>query len=1347
MQLDKQGLLNPKTVKVKDIWLRNALSLCEQGLQPDPRVLDCQVVQTIIPNNATFQTKDLDTYDSDCDDISNEKVILMAIISSYGSDIILEKAQRIKPTLYDGIIISAKHVAMHVIDDEETLILEEESRSKMSAKDKDLETIKRKICNKPIDYVKFNKLYEDFRKRFVPQKELSADEALWYHMLNPSTKSSDALLVKIEAPKELSKVSLVIESLKNLKLHLANFVKVVKIRTTPNARTEDVLLTVMNSMSLIDESVNVERKRNESRDTCFNLKAELLKSQNSHNDLLKRCSELEKHFIFLESSIQLNQEIFQKDESCDNQNALEIPEYFQNNNLKAQLHDKDSTICKLKDIIKSMREKSKDKNVNFDYVEIETKKVELEKSVAKLISENERLCNEINHVKQVLKEQFDSVKKIRVSTKEQSDSLIDKLNLKYAKNKDLKAQIQDKGIVEQARAKQPLDNVLDFSCKHAQRIQELLVYVTDTCPNAINLSAKKVAITPKNNVKKVRFAKPLTSSSNIKQVVHIVLWYLDTRCLKHMTGNRSQVMNFVSKFLGIVNFGNDHIARIMGYGDYEQGNVTISKVYYVEGLGHNLFFVGQFCDVDLEVAFWKNTCFICNLEGVNLIFRSRDTNLYTISLDDMLKTSLICLLSKASRTKRWLWHCRLSHLNFGTLNKLAKDGLARDILRLKFQKDLLYLACRLGKSKKSSHQSKAKNSNQEKLYLLHMDLCGLMPVASINEKSSGPIHQCMTPTTSSSGLVPNPILQQPCIPPNIDDKDHLFQPMFDEYFNPPTIAVSPVPVAAAPRVVDLANSPMSTSIDKYAPSASIPSTQEQEHSPNISQEPKNFKQVMTKPSWIDAMQEENHEFKRLQATVSVHKSAIKFMINKKKVSLDVDMFREIVKIFPKIARQEFEDLVLEHDILSFISNLGYTRDITYLTDVNVDYLHQPWRAFATIINNKKDFHISHASGLGDGVDTQSKVPDELQQKTFEADINDNDSDENDDKRIESDSDVIPDPCKTNEEHDEEEEEYDDEFNLKEDENINEEEDDDKDVNVNLGNKDVDMTYTDQGAIEQQNDSHLSGFEQEEEDTHVTLTPVLDVQKTRGPIESSSISSDFTSKFLNLHNLYPADNEIASLMDTTTYHATSILEIASSFATLTPLPTLFFNPISQQATPTPTPTASETITILPAILDFTSVFKFNERVTNLEKDLSKIKKVDQTIIKEEVNAQLPQILPQAISDVATPVIKKNVIESLETDVLTRSLSQPQSSYEAAATLSEFELTKILMAKMDKNKSFDVADYKRELYDALTKSYKMTNISSSHMEFITGDNKEQPADKEVTKADWFKKPKRPPTLDPD
>ncbi|GKC77691.1 retrovirus-related pol polyprotein from transposon TNT 1-94 [Tanacetum coccineum] len=176
----------------------------------------------------------------------------------------------------------------------------------------------------------------------------------------------------------------------------------------------------------------------------------------------------------------------------------------------------------------------------------------------------------------------------------------------------------------------------------------------------------------------------------------------------------SSVDECMSSKLFFVKFRNDHVAKILGYGDYQIGNVTISRVYYVEGLGHNLFSVGQFCDSNLEVAFCQHTCFIRNLEGVDLLTGSRGNNLHTLSLRDMIVSSLICLLSKASKTKSWLWHRRLP--------------------KLKFEKDHLCSACAMGKSKKKPHKPKSKDTNQEKLYLLHMDLCGPMRVASVNGK-------------------------------------------------------------------------------------------------------------------------------------------------------------------------------------------------------------------------------------------------------------------------------------------------------------------------------------------------------------------------------------------------------------------------------------------------------------------------------------------------------------------------------------------------------------------------------------------------------------------------------------
>nr|GEV37189.1 integrase, catalytic region, zinc finger, CCHC-type, peptidase aspartic, catalytic [Tanacetum cinerariifolium] len=210
---------------------------------------------------------------------------------------------------------------------------------------------------------------------------------------------------------------------------------------------------------------------------------------------------------------------------------------------------------------------------------------------------------------------------------------------------------------------------------------------------------------------------------------------LDFGCSKHMTGDRSQLVNFIQKFLGTVKFGNDHVVKIMGYGDYQIGNVTISRVYYVEGLGHNLFSVGQFCDSYLEVAFRQHTCFILNLDGVDLLTGSQGNNLYTLSLLYMMASSPICLLSKASKTKSWLWHRRLSHLNFRAINHLARQGLVRGLPKLKFEKDHLCSACAMGKSTKKTHKPKSKDTNQEKLCLLHMDLCEPMQVGISHETS------------------------------------------------------------------------------------------------------------------------------------------------------------------------------------------------------------------------------------------------------------------------------------------------------------------------------------------------------------------------------------------------------------------------------------------------------------------------------------------------------------------------------------------------------------------------------------------------------------------------------------
>ncbi|GJZ18209.1 retrovirus-related pol polyprotein from transposon TNT 1-94 [Tanacetum coccineum] len=199
--------------------------------------------------------------------------------------------------------------------------------------------------------------------------------------------------------------------------------------------------------------------------------------------------------------------------------------------------------------------------------------------------------------------------------------------------------------------------------------------------------------------------------------------------------NSTSFLGRLSKFfLGTVRFGNDHGNAILGFSDLQWGNILITGVYFVEGLGHNLFSVGQFCDSDLEVAFRRNTCFIRNLEGVDLLKGNRPTNLYTINLDDMASASPICLMARANSTKSWLWHQRLSHLNFNTINDLVRNDLVTGLPKFKYHKEHLCPSCEQGKSKRASHPPKPVPNSKQRVHLLYMDLCGLMRIASINGK-------------------------------------------------------------------------------------------------------------------------------------------------------------------------------------------------------------------------------------------------------------------------------------------------------------------------------------------------------------------------------------------------------------------------------------------------------------------------------------------------------------------------------------------------------------------------------------------------------------------------------------
>ncbi|GJZ70441.1 retrovirus-related pol polyprotein from transposon TNT 1-94, partial [Tanacetum coccineum] len=520
------------------------------------------------------------------------------------------------------------------------------------------------------------------------------------------------------------------------------------------------------------------------------------------------------------------------------------------------------------------------------------------------------------------------------------------------------------------------------------RDHELLVYVRDTCASSSKQSEKLIEVTPINKNRKVRFAEPSTSlrvisstsasgskppgntkknrisqptSSNKRNKVEDHLRSVNSSLNKK---NRvSELVCNASVTHYVLNVNSELICATCNELPPKKpiSTIVVKKTLPSSNNSGKLKDITNVACLNFPLVHGlgllqahDRAALLAHQLCDDLLKGLRGSNLYTMSLKEMMQSSPICLLSKAFKTKSWLWHKRLSRLYFGYINELAKHGLVRGLPKLKYQKDHLCPACSLGKSKKHTHKPKTDDSIQEMLYLLHMDLCGPMRIKSFNGKKyilvivdddswftwtlqayyddvgishqtsvartpqqngvverrnrtvvedsrtmlifsraplfllakavatacytqnrslirrhhnktpyelihdrkpdliyfhvfgalcyptnddedSGPELQLVTPGTISSGLVQNPSYSTPYVPPTKNDWDILFQPIFDEFVNPPPSVASPVPAAAASRPADPTGSPSSTFIDQDAPSTSTSSTIHETQSPVISE--------------------------------------------------------------------------------------------------------------------------------------------------------------------------------------------------------------------------------------------------------------------------------------------------------------------------------------------------------------------------------------------------------------------------------------------------------------------------------------------------------------------------------
>nr|GEV67542.1 retrovirus-related Pol polyprotein from transposon TNT 1-94 [Tanacetum cinerariifolium] len=303
--------------------------------------------------------------------------------------------------------------------------------------------------------------------------------------------------------------------------------------------------------------------------------------------------------------------------------------------------------------------------------------------------------------------------------------------------------------------------------------------------------------------------KPKSEKENVNTNVSMPLGTVsrNANILEHTTSRRSTVSNtplssnsFAARidFLGTVKFGNDQIAHILGYGDLVQGAVTIKMVYYVEGLNHNLFSVGQFCDADLKVAFRKSTCYIRDLKENDLLTGSRGTYLYSIILQDTNSPNPICLMAKATLSQAWLWHLRLSHLNFDTINLLSKNdivvGLPKDGENLDKIKEKGDACIFVGYSTKSRAYRVFNKKTRVIVETIHVNFDELPQTAS-DHVSSDPASECQRMALKHNTLSPGPQCQENVTQVDrtvitSNELDLLFSLMFDELINRSSQVVS-----------------------------------------------------------------------------------------------------------------------------------------------------------------------------------------------------------------------------------------------------------------------------------------------------------------------------------------------------------------------------------------------------------------------------------------------------------------------------------------------------------------------------------------------------------------------------
>nr|GEW48178.1 hypothetical protein [Tanacetum cinerariifolium] len=739
--------------------------------------------------------------------------------------------------------------------------------------------------------------------------------------------------------------------------------------------SKDVMCSYLMSLSDLDALAKLQCMYLHNVIECVCLAQRLLKQTESiskkiYTKLLQRFGKVEKHSISLEIALQNCKEHVKNDTVCNEKASnvfqKEREQYFKIQDLKAQMQDKNIAISELKKLIEQGKAKYVDTKLDRPFVTRSVPKANVSEGLSKPVTAQtlpqaaKKAVSNTNVLKPGIpqlksNQSKDKVlpnnsqvkaKKTQVEVHPRIPSVSNKMKSVTAYQDSLNSRTLNANAIC-ATCNKCLVDSNHFACVtkilndvHAKTKKPTIVPISTRKPKSqANKSIAtphmkkerqspsgykwvpktkkqwvpkaKMQWVPKAKIKFVNYSIVLT----LLQIVKPIQFIVDSGCMKHMMDNLKLFCNFVEKFLGTIRFGNDQFTPILGYGDLVQGNVTINRVYYVEGLNHNLFSVGQFCDADLEVAFRKSTCFVRDLWGNDLLIGNRRSDLYIISLQESTSSTPLCLMAKATPTQAWLCHQRLSHLNFDYINLLLKKDIVIGLPKLKYVKDQLCSSCELSKVKRSSFKSKAVPSSKGRLNLLHMDLCGPMQVASINGKKyilrwrklrqnegkGGSVH--------SGGILYSVKGISDADVPLQQELNLLFGSLYDEFFNDdeftnPFCASAHEEAESSSHNIGNSNVPTFNQliVSEYRwtkdhpleqvygnPSRLVQTRRQLATDPEMcmyvltvsTAELKNIKEAMANFAWIEAMQEELHQFDRLQAWELVDKPFGKSIIRLK----------------------------------------------------------------------------------------------------------------------------------------------------------------------------------------------------------------------------------------------------------------------------------------------------------------------------------------------------------------------------------------------------------------------------------------------------------------------------------